>query len=71
MRESVTYMAIIEEGGIEALQRTLLRLGRKKFGQPDEAITAAIKSINDLGRLERMAERLLDVSSWPDLLATA
>jgi hypothetical protein len=71
MRESVTYMAIIEEGGIEALQRALLRLGRKKFGPSDDATKAAIEALADLSRLERMTERLLDVTTWQDLLATA
>ena len=32
---------------------------------------AALVGINDIDRLERMSERLLDVKSWAELLATA
>jgi hypothetical protein len=70
MRESDTYLAIMEEGAVEVLHRTLLRQGRKKFGPPKKDTKAAVEAITDLARLERMSGRLLDVDSWPDLLAT-
>jgi predicted transposase YdaD len=80
MKESSTYQAILAEGRaegrvegrIEAMQKTLLRLGRQRFrSQPSEDIQAAIQAITDEGRLERMTERLLTVSSWQELLETA
>ena len=41
MRESSVYQGILnegrEEGRVDALQKTLLRLGRKRFGEPDAA----------------------------------
>ncbi len=59
------------EGRIEALQKTLLRLGRQQFhNPPSEAVQAAIQAIQDEGRLERMTDRLLTVSSWQELLET-
>jgi hypothetical protein len=72
MRESDTYQAILDEGreeGLNALRRALLRLGRKRFGEPDEETRQAICAIRDPDRLEELSERLLDVSTWDELLA--
>ena len=72
MKESSTYQAILAEGRIEAIKETLLRQGRKRFrSRPSESVQAAIEAINDEGRLKRMTERLLIVSSWHELLETA
>lgn len=68
MWESDTYQAIIEEGRVEAGQHIVLRLGRKRFGEPDAVTEAALKAITDPDRLEQLSERLLDVASWQDLL---
>jgi hypothetical protein len=69
MRESDTYQAILDEGEARGLQNTLLRLGRKRFGEPDEAVRQAVRAISDLERLGRLTEDLLDVSTWQELLA--
>jgi len=69
MRESVTYMAIIEEGAIEEARKIILRLGRKLFGPPDETTTAALTATEDLERLEFLSEQILDVKSWQELMA--
>jgi hypothetical protein len=71
MRESDTYQAILDEGEVRGLQHTLLRLGRKRFGEPDESVRQAVLGITDLERLARLTEDLLDVSSWQELLARA
>jgi hypothetical protein len=72
MKDSVTYQAIIEEGAIQGAireaQHGLLRLGRKKFGGADERIENTVRSITDLDRLHALSERLLDVSTWAELL---
>jgi predicted transposase YdaD len=78
MEDSVTYQAILRkgwtkgvtEGRTEEAKAILLRLGRKRFDLPDPASTAALEAITDLDRLERMSERLLEVTSWQELLAT-
>ena len=70
MRESDTYQFILDEGRVEALQSALLRQGRKKLGDPDEAIRNVIMNLNDLERLNFLFERMLDVSNWEELLAT-
>ena len=69
MRESVTYMAIIDEGRVEEAHKIMLRQGRKLFGPPDEATTAALTAIDDIDRLEFLSEQLLEVKSWQELLA--
>jgi hypothetical protein len=62
----VTYQAIIDKGiergfaigeRIEA-RRFLLRLGRKRFGPPDEATVALVEALADLDRLEQLGERI-------------
>ncbi len=70
MMESTTYRGILEEGAIKELRKTLLRQGRIKFGAPDEATKAAIQSLTNLRRLERLSEQMLSASSWAELLAT-
>ncbi|HJT75725.1 MAG TPA: hypothetical protein VJ739_00840, partial [Gemmataceae bacterium] len=78
MRESDTYQAILDEGRdegrnegrVQGVQRTLLHQGRKKFGAPDEATRRALLEIMDLERLDRLSERLLEVSTWQELLQT-
>lgn len=70
MRESDTYQAILDEGRVEGNRRTLLRLGLRKIGEPDQATRIAPFAITDPDRLELLIERLLDVSTWSDLLQT-
>jgi predicted transposase YdaD len=70
MHESDTYQAILDEGRVEGLQRALLRQGRRKFGEPEEASRRALLGITDLDRLDRLSERLLEVATWQDLLQT-
>lgn len=72
MRESVTYQAILEEGREEGrmreLHRVILRLGRVRFGEADEAVQSEIEAIRDVEALEELSERLVTVSSWAELL---
>jgi hypothetical protein len=72
MEESVTYQAILQRGMQQGLTQearaVLLRQGRKKFGPPTAEQEAAVNAITDLGRLEALTEKLLDVSTWDELL---
>jgi predicted transposase YdaD len=78
MRESSGYQIILDEGreegriqgALREARKILLRLGGRKFGAPEPAAEAAVQAIDDLARLERMSDRLLDVTTWQDLLAT-
>jgi hypothetical protein len=76
MKESVTYQAILEEGMAEGkakgkaeeARRLLLLLGRERFGEPSVNIVALLDEVADLGRLEALAIRLLQVKTWEELL---
>jgi len=65
MWESVTYRAIVAE---EA-SKILMRQGSKLFGPPDKKTIAALERIKGISRLEGLILRLLEVSSWEELLA--
>ncbi len=76
MEESATYRAIIEKGvrkgrdleRIATDKRTLLRLGRRRFGEPDAATVAVIESIGDVQAVEQLLDRVIDVASWAELI---
>jgi predicted transposase YdaD len=57
------------KGRAEGSRQNLLRQGRKKFGPPDEQVKASVAAIHDLDRLHDLIDRVLDVSSWDELLA--
>jgi predicted transposase YdaD len=77
MQESTTYQAILRKGRIEGriteAQRMLLRLGTKRFRQPNPMTAAALEAIQDIDRLEALGERTLDpdIHTWDDLLNEA
>jgi hypothetical protein len=56
---------------LAGVQKLLFHLGRSRLGPISKKTRVAIESINDLTRLERLGERLLDVSSWAELLSEA
>src|SRR5262249_37073592 len=70
MHESSAFELYEEKGRVEECHRLLFRLGWNRFGAPDAEIGAALRSIRDLDRLERMADAVLTAHSWQELLAT-
>ncbi len=70
MRESTFFQGAMREGSVLEARNILLRQGRKKFGPTNRDVEAALNGIADVLRLEALADRLLDVSSWDELLAT-
>ena len=70
MQDSSTYQIILDEGEVRGERRTLLRLGRTRFGQPSPEIEATINAINDIDRLARMLDAILPASSWEEVIAT-
>ena len=58
----------LAQGETKGIRETVLLQGRKRFGEPDEATQQALQAITDLERLRQLSERLLDVSSWQELL---
>jgi predicted transposase YdaD len=78
MRDSSTYQGILDEGRAEGMDRgrvqearaIILRLGRKRFQPPTEAVESTLQAISDIERLDRIIDRLDDAADWQDLLAT-
>jgi predicted transposase YdaD len=62
-------IAIGEVKGRSGEARTLLlRIGSKRFGPATEAVEAAIQAIETIETLESLADRLLEVETWEELL---
>jgi hypothetical protein len=55
----------------EQARDMLLLQGRQRFGPPAASEEETLKAVRDLDRLNRMAVRLLTVSTWNELLLTA
>jgi hypothetical protein len=70
MRDSDTYMAILEEGRVLQAKDDILRLGTKKFGPPSDPITARGEVLSDIDHLERIRDRMLEACTWEALLNT-
>jgi hypothetical protein len=60
----------LKKGRVEECQRLLLRQGEARFGPPDAETNAALQTISDLDRLERLADAVLTAKSWQEFLAT-
>jgi hypothetical protein len=72
MRDSDTYLAIIDEGREEEAKKVILRQGQKRLGPADDATKARLSGITDPARLDRLIDRLFDATAtgWQDLLDT-
>lgn len=57
------------EGAVSEATSLLLRLGRKRLGEPSEQMLEWVAAIQDKERLEQLCERSLDVESWDELPA--
>ena len=53
-----------EEGLIEGERAIILRLGRKRFGEPDAATLEKLESIQQVERLEEIFDRMITATSW-------
>jgi hypothetical protein len=74
MRDSDTYLAILDEGGEREARRLILKWAETPLGQPDEQTRLRLEGITDITRLERMLERVIargaTAANWQDLLDT-
>jgi predicted transposase YdaD len=78
MQESSTYQLILQRGitagnapgQVNEAQSIIHRLGTRRFGEPAAATAAVVQAITDHARLERIIDRVLEATSWDDLLAT-
>jgi hypothetical protein len=79
---SSTYQAVLKEGMLKGIEEglqegkmeksheLLLRLGRKRLGEPSVEMLATLESINDVVMLDQLIERVWEVESWSELLPT-
>jgi hypothetical protein len=59
-----------EEGRAEGLREAVLSLGRRHFGKAaSRKQKAQLNAVTDPGRLKRIFDNCLTVTSWDDLLA--
>ena len=79
MKESVTYQAIVEEGvqkgvqkgKLQEVQQVIVRIGTKRFKlPPNPKQIQELEAVKDVASLENLAERVLDVRTWSELLAS-
>jgi hypothetical protein len=80
MEESVTYQKIIRkgeakgkaegkaEGETAEARKILLLQGRSRFGEPTAEAIAALDALTDVQKLEELTVRLLQATSWQELL---
>ena len=69
MHQSNAFDSAVDEGKLWASHRFLLKLGRQRFGDPDPKTETALTAIEDIDRLERMMDVILNVKSWKALLS--
>lgn len=65
MEASSAYQRLIARGE----RKILLQLGRKRFGPPAAETLARIEALDEPAEVERLCDRLLEVSSWEELFA--
>ena len=70
MRESDTYLMILEEGQGKGIREIILIQGEDRFGPPDDSVKASLDKITDLNRLMRIARQTPKAASWDEVLAT-
>ena len=72
MRDSDTYLAILDEGRadgeVRGVRQTVLRIGRKRFGEPEGDLIANLQAIADLPDFKGKA--LMAPLSWQELFFT-
>lgn len=72
-RSALNYkfkLAPFEEDRRAYARRILEIQGRRLFGEPSPENQLALEKIEDLARLDRMTLRILEASSWSELLET-
>jgi predicted transposase YdaD len=57
------------KGRVEEAREILLRHGRKKLGPASEKVEEEINELGELDRLHTLIDRILEVSTWDELLS--
>lgn len=70
MRESDTFLAILDEGREMEARRVIRMLAQRTLGEPDDQTVTRLEGITDIDRLERIIQRVGEAPNWQDLLDT-
>lgn len=68
MKDSDTYLAILDEGREEQVKKDILLIGEERFGPANESVTARLNAVTNLERLERMIRRAAKATTWQEIL---
>jgi hypothetical protein len=64
MRDSDTYLAILDEGQVKHAKKTVLLVGETRLGPADESVKARLAEVTDLERLDRMLLQAITAATW-------
>src|SRR5207244_1061703 len=64
VRESETFMAILDEGREIEARRVIRLLAKRPLGEPDDATVTRLEGITDIERLERIIQRVGEAPNW-------
>jgi len=70
MQHSTTYQGTLRKGRLSEARDTILRQGTKRFGEPPAQLASSLQGITALDRLHALMDRISEVNSWDELLAT-
>lgn len=70
MRESDTYLMILDEGREDARREDILEVGEERLGPCDATVRSALADVTDLARLKRMVRRAATAGSWREIIET-
>ncbi len=62
------YAQGLAEGRLEEARDVVLIVGQKKLGPPGEQVQLTIAAMNDVGQLRALAEKILVVWNWDELM---
>jgi len=60
----------LSQGLEQGLQISLLRFGRKRFGNVPPEVESRLLEIHDVPKLEVLSDRIAEVRSWDELLGS-
>jgi len=70
VRAAQEEVAAYDEAVLGEVHRVLLCQGRNRFAEPPPEIEQELLHIWDEERVDQMSDRILEVNSWQELLAT-
>jgi hypothetical protein len=70
MEELPGYQFILEQGAVKHMRTWILKKGQERIGEPTEKQKNKLSAIEDLERLDRIADNVPTANSWDVLLQT-